>query len=446
MGRKARILAKGLFVVRNLAALMLCAAGLANAAGTAGTSPTFYKDVLPVLQKHCQECHRVGEAAPMSFFTYKETRPYAKGIREAVLKRHMPPWFADAHVGKFTNDRSLPQSDIDTLVAWADSGAKEGAATDAPAARSFVEGWRIDKPDVIFEMPEAYEVPASGTIEYTYFIVPTNFTEDKWVQMAEVRPGNRQLVHHIIAFVRDPESKWLRKYPVGKAFVPAKGGGENGMGEFITGYAPGAPPEQLRDGQAKLIKAGSDVVFQMHYTANGKPGSDRSRVGFVFSRKPVTQRVLTAAAANRKFVIPAGAPAHVVNGAITLYKPAELISLLPHMHLRGKSMEMRAVYPTGETEKLLWVPGYDFNWQLWYQLPQGKVLPAGTRIEATGTFDNSPNNKNNPDPTAEVRYGDQSWEEMMIGFFDIAVDVKANAADVFRAPKNPAQPSGAAQE
>jgi hypothetical protein len=434
----------GCIVVRNLFLLSCGVAGAAFAAGKAGSEPEFYKDVLPVLQRNCQECHRPGEAAPMAFLNYKDTRPYSKAMREAVLKRRMPPWFADAHVGKFTNDRSMPQQDIDTLVAWADTGAKEGNPKDAPAPRTFIEGWRIEKPDVVYEMPEAFEIPSSGTVEYTYFIVPTGFTEDKWISMAEARPGNRQLVHHIIAFVRAPGSKWLREFPVGKAFVPKRGGnGEGGMGDFITGYAPGAPPEVLRPGQAKLVKAGSDVVFQMHYTANGKPGTDRSKVGFVFAKAPVAERVITLAAANNKFVIPPGAPAHSVDGAITLHAQAELISLLPHMHLRGKSMEMRAVYPNGEVEKLLWVPSYDFNWQLWYQLPRGKMLPAGTRIESTGTFDNSANNKHNPDPTVEVRYGDQSWEEMMIGFFDVAIDAKMNPADLFRAPKKPASAGGA---
>jgi hypothetical protein len=424
-------------VLNKAVALPLTLAAIAAAAGSVPANPTFYKDVLPVLQRNCQECHRAGEAAPMPFFTYEQTRPWAKAMRNAVLKRSMPPWFADPHVGKFTNERSLTQTQIDTLVAWADTGAKAGNPADAPGPRQFAEGWRIDQPDVIFEMPEAYEVPSTGTIEYTYFIVPTNFTEDKWISMAEARPGDRSVVHHIIAFIREPGSKWLREYPAGKGFVPKKGGAE-GMGEFLTGYAPGAPPEVLRSGQAKLVKAGSDVVFQMHYTANGKSVRDRSRVGFVFAKQPVQQRVITLAATNRKFVIPPGAPNHAVDGAITLYQPAELISLLPHMHLRGKSMEVRAVYPTGETEKLLWVPNYDFNWQLWYQLPTGKVLPAGTRIEATGTFDNSPNNKNNPDPAAEVRYGDQSWEEMMFAFFDVAFDAKMNPADVVRAPKKPA--------
>jgi len=416
--------------------------GFAGLVGAATPNPTFYKDVLPVLQKNCQECHRAGEAAPMALMTYKDARPWAKAIKEAVAARRMPPWFADPHVGKFTNERRLSEAEIATLTAWADSGAKEGKGSDAPPPREFVTGWRIGQPDAVFEMPEEFDVPASGTIEYTYFIVPTNFTEDKWVQMAEARPGDRTLVHHIIGFVREPNSKWLRDYPAGKGFVPnRKGGGERrgeeGMGEFLTGFAPGAPPEILRSGQAKLIKAGSDIVFQMHYTANGKSGKDRSRVGMVFAREEPRQRVLTLAAANSKFVIPAGAPNHRVDGAITLHADSELVSLLPHMHLRGKAMEIRATYPTGETEKLLWVPRYDFNWQLWYQLPQAKLLPKGTKIEATGYFDNSPNNKHNPDATIEVRYGDQSWEEMMMGFFDVAIDVKVNPGDLLRAPKKP---------
>jgi mono/diheme cytochrome c family protein len=418
----------------------------AATAASKSSEVTFYKDVLPVLQKNCQQCHRAGEAAPMQLFTYKEARPWAKAMREAVITRKMPPWFADPHVGKFTNDRSMSEAEIDTIVKWADSGAKEGNAKDAPPPREFASGWIIGTPDVVYEMPEPYDVPSSGTIDYTYYIVPTGFTEDKWVQLAEARPGNRSVVHHIIAFARDPNSKWMREYPVGKAFVPNKsnrGSGEGGMGggEFISGFAPGAPPEMLRQGQAKLIKAGSDIVFQMHYTTNGKAATDRSKVGLIFAKEKPTHRVLTLAAQNGKFVIPPGAPAHSVDGAITLQGDAELISMLPHMHLRGKSMEMRAVYPTGEMEKLLWVPNYDFNWQLWYQLPRGKVLPKGTRIEATGTFDNSPNNKNNPDPAKEVRWGDQSWEEMMIGFFDVAVPADMNPADLLRAPRKPSPTS-----
>jgi hypothetical protein len=411
--------------------------------------PTFYKDVLPVLQKNCQGCHRSGEAAPMALLTYDQVRPWAAGIKEAVLSKRMPPWFADPHVGKFTNDRSMSDADRGTLLAWMETGFTKGNSADAPAPLTFAAGWSIDQPDAVFEMPSSYEVPAEGAVEYTYYIVPSGFTEDKWISMAEARPGARSVVHHIIVFAREPKSKWLRNYPVGQPFVPkGRGGDEGGFGgEFVTGYAPGLPPEQLRPGQAKLIKAGSDLVFQMHYTASGKPARDQSKVGLVFAKEAPKQRVLTLAANNSKFVIPAGAPNHRVDASTTLHADTELVGLLPHMHLRGKAMEIRAVYPSGETEKLLWVPRYDFNWQLWYQVPLGKVLPKGTRIEATGYFDNSPNNKHNPNPDIEVRYGDQSWEEMMIGFFNVAFDATMNPMDILRAPKKnaPANRSGAGE-
>ena len=419
-------------------ALTLSVVALA-AANAPAAKPTFNKDIVPILQRNCQGCHRPGEAVPMSLITYRDARPWAKAIKQAVLTRKMPPWFADPHVGTFTNDRRLSEADIAKLGAWADSGALEGKTKDAPAPLQFAEGWVIGKPEAVFETPEDAEVPANGTIDYTYFVVPTGFTEDKWVQLAESRPGNRALVHHIIVYARDPGSKWLRDYPVGKAFIPNRGGGNGEIGgQFITGFAPGSPPEALRSGQGKLIKAGSDLVFQMHYTTNGTAGRDRSKVGLIFAKEQPTQRVLTLAAANGKFAIPPGAPAHVVSGGMTLHQDTELIGLLPHMHLRGKSMEMRAVYPDGQIEKLLWVPGYDFNWQLWYQLPRGKVLPKGTRIEATGTFDNSANNRANPNPNTEVRPGDQSWDEMMMGFFNVAFDAKLDPASILRAPKKPA--------
>ena len=385
---------------------------------------TFHRDVLPVLQKNCQGCHRAGEAAPMSLMTYQEARPWAKAIKEAVLTKRMPPWFADSAHGKWSNDRSLPQVERETLVAWADTGAREGDPKDAPPLRRFIDGWNIGKPEVVFEIPKEYSVPATGTIEYTYYVVPTGFTEDKWVQLAEIRPGNRAVVHHVIAFIRAPGSKWLRDAPVGEPYVPKKSTegrreeGEGG-GEFLVGFAPGTVPEVLEPGEGKLIKAGSDVVFQMHYTTNGKAATDRSRVGFIFAKEPPKYRVLTAAAQNRKFVIPAGASNHQVDSEITLQEEAVLTAFLPHMHLRGKDFEYRLVYPTGETQTLLRVPKYNFNWQLSYYLEKPLVLPKGTKIECTAHFDNSANNPNNPNPNLEVRWGDQSWEEMMIGFFDL---------------------------
>lgn len=394
------------------------------AAKTTNPNPTFQKDVLPILQQNCQSCHRPGEPAPMSFLTYKDTRPWAKAIREAVRLRRMPPWFADPHVGKFANERNLTDAQIDTLARWADAGAPEGDAKDAPKPVSFVEGWNIGKPDMVVEMPIDYEVPSSGTIEYTYFIIPTKFKEDRWIQAAEIRPGNRRVVHHVIAFIREPGSKWLPGAAPGVPFIPKKGapGSTAFGGQWLVGYAPGFVPDLNDPGAARLVKAGSDIVIQMHYTANGKAEKDRSKVGLIFAKETPKQRIYTLAAANDKFVIPAGADNHRVDAKITLDQDMEMTSLIPHMHLRGKSFEYRIVYPDGRKEDLLRVPRYDFNWQLTYVPEKPVRLTKGTVIECTAYFDNSANNKNNPDPKSEVRHGEQSWEEMMIGFFNVAFD------------------------
>jgi hypothetical protein len=368
----------------------------------------------------------------MSFLTYREARPFAKAIKEAVLTRRMPPWFADPHAGKFANDPSMPQVEIDTLARWADSGAREGNPKDAPDPVQFVQGWNIGKPDLIVEMPKPFAVKETGTIDYTYYVLPLNLQEDTWISAAEVRPGNRRAVHHVIAFVRPPGSKWLRNAPLGEPYLPKRGEGGTPSGQWVSAYAPGMPPDTMLPGQGRLLKAGSDVVFQMHYTANGTASEDRTRIGFVFSKEPAAERVVTLASATNKFEIPPGAPDYEVRSSLTLREDSKLATLLPHMHLRGKSFEMRAVYPSGETEVLLNVPRYDFNWQLIYRPAKQKFLPAGTKIECTARFDNSANNKHNPDPTATVRYGEQSWEEMMIGFFDVAVAPDLDAGDVTR--------------
>jgi hypothetical protein len=425
---------------------------------SAGTTPpqvTFYKDVLPVLQKNCQTCHRPGEAAPMSFLTYETARPWAKGIKTAVVTKKMPPWYADPHYGKFSNDRSLSQAEIDTLVAWADSGAAAGNPKDAPKPTEWVEGWRISKPDVVLSMPVAFNIPASGTIDYQYIVIPTGFTEDKYVQLAEARPGDPKLVHHIIAFIREPGNPWLKDAKPGIPVVPRErqrqaeasgnqnrnqdGGGFGG--DFLAGYAPGTLPNIMKPGQAKLVKAGSDIVLQMHYTANGKAGTDISKIGIVFSTVKPTERILTLAAVNGSFAIPPGDPNYRVDSKITLQDDSTLIDMLPHMHFRGKDFEYRITYPTGEKETILAVPHYDFNWQLTYELAQPKLLPKGTTIECTAHFDNSPNNKYNPDPTKEVHFGEQTWEEMMIGFFDVSVPMNKTAMDLMR-PKKPAPQAG----
>ena len=389
---------------------------------------TYNKDVSPIIQTNCQGCHRPGEAAPFSMLTYAETRPWAAAMKEAVRLRVMPPWFADPHFGKFSNDRSLREKDIDTIAAWADAGAPEGDPRKMPPPAQFAAGWAIPRPDVVFEMPLTYHIPASGTIDYQKIIIPTGFTEDKWVQFAEARPDNRAHVHHIIAFVREPGSHWLEGEKPGVFFVAPKPKGDKVdtsalPSDFLVGYAPGQPPEMLAPGQAKLVKAGSDIVFEVHYTTDGTPGEDRSRVGLVFAKQPPKERVLTLSATNGTFRIPPGDPNRRVDAEFVVNAPVKLLSLHPHMHGRGKDFEYRLVFPTGEIETVLRVPNYRWHWQLWYTLANPISLPKGSKIECTAHFDNSPANPDNPDPTKEVRWGDQSWDEMMVGFFNLAFDV-----------------------
>ena len=424
---------------RTKISLLVVASAVLSTIAPAADAPapaavTFNRDVLPILQNRCQECHRPGEIGPMSLLSYKDARPWAKAIKEAVLTRKMPPWFAEPGVGHFRNDPTLSSAEATKLAAWADSGAVEGDPKEAPPPRQFTNGWSIGEPDVVFEAPKEYRVPASGAVEYTDLIIPTGFTEDKWVEKIEIRPGNRAVVHHISAYVRDKGSPWLRDYPIGEYFVQ-QGKGLDGRetrpwDTRLSGYAPGSPPELHVGGRARLFKAGSELVLEFHYTPNGKPAVDRSKIGFVFAKSPPSKRVLTLSARNVKFAIPPGAPDYAVEGSLTLSADCDLILLYPHMHLRGKAMEIRAVYPTGEKEILLRVPHYSFNWQLRYEPAGVKRLPKGTRIEATGVFDNSPNNPFNPDPKAEVRWGDQSWDEMMVGFFEVAFDARADVKEL----------------
>ncbi len=418
---------------------LLCA--ITAAAATNPPAVTFTRDVAPVLERNCQGCHRPGEAAPFSLLTYEQARPWARAIKEAVLLKKMPPWFADPHYGKFSNDRSLAQKDVDALVAWADGGTPRGDPKDLPPPVDFLEGWSIPKPDIIYELPHPYQIPATGTIEYQKVVVPSGFTEDKWVQFAEARPDNRAQVHHMILFIREPGSHWLKDAKPGVFFVAPKTTEPDTdtsalPSDFLVGYAPGQPAEILPQGQAKLIKAGSDLVLEIHYTTNGKASMDRSKVGLVFAKQPPKERVLTLSATNGTFKIPPGDPNYKVDAAFELGTTVKLASVHPHMHGRGKDFEYRIVYPTGETETLLRVPRYDWHWQLWYNLAKPIDLPKGTRIECTAHFDNSPNNPDNADPTKEVTWGDQSWDEMMVGFFDLAFPADMPVQDIFSKQKD----------
>jgi len=394
----------------SVSALLLGAALTAAPAGS-GT-PTYSKEVAAILYRRCVECHRAGEPAPMPLTTYQEARPWAKAIKQAVLQHVMPPWMADSHYGTFGNDRSVTGQDAKTLAAWADGGAPEGDPKQTPALPRFETGWNIGKPDVTIDIGKDYEVPAQGTVAYQYFTVPSNFTEDKWVEAAEVRPDKRAVIHHVIVFIQSPGATPERRE----------------ISNILVGYAPGEQPLRFDPGTAKLVKAGSKLLFQVHYTPNGKPVTDRSYVGLKFAKEPPKFKAVTANASNRQFVIPAGDPAYQVNSTWTAKEDLTLLSLMPHMHLRGKDFKFTLVYPDGREEVMLNVPKYDFNWQLEYELKAPLLLPKGTRIDCVAHFDNSPNNKYNPDPGKDVKWGDQTWEEMMMGFFTYSIPVGPAAA------------------
>jgi hypothetical protein len=379
---------------------------LPSSSATTGrnAAPTFSKDVAPIIYKNCAECHRPGEAAPMSLLTYKDVRPWAKSIREQVVSKQMPPWHADPKHGNWSNDRSLPKADIDTIVAWVEGGAKEGDAKDLPALPKFTEGWMIGKPDETFSIPEQ-SIPADGVVAYQYFTVPTNFKEDRWISAAEIRSTGRSAMHHVIVFIQDP------------------GGAPRTEGNLLAGTAPGEQPTVFEPGYGKKIVAGSKFIFQMHYTPNGVATKDVTTIGLIYAKEPVKHQVITRPIMNNRFAIPAGAAAHEVKSSYVFQQDAHIVGFMPHMHLRGKDFLYKAVYPDGREEILLSVPKYDFSWQSNYASKAAIAIPKGTRIECTAHFDNSTNNKFNPDPTKEVKWGDQTWEEMMIGWTSYYNDV-----------------------
>jgi hypothetical protein len=416
----------------------------------AAVSPRFYGDVLPILQQHCEVCHRSGGIAPMPFESYQQTRLYAGAIRKAVEQKTMPPWFADSNVGHFSNDPSLSAAEIATLVAWAEGGTPAGEEKDAPPPRHWVEGWSIPKPDLILKMPQPVLLSASGDIEYTYEIVPTHFAEDRWVQMAEVLPGARSNVHHGVVYIRPPDSPWLRHAPVGVPFTTSalsdpedRRGAHWTDSDVLLVYAPGSSPDEWSAKMAKFIPAGSALVFQMHYTTNGHAASDLTSIGLIFSKQTPEQRVLTLQLTNDHFVIPPGDPDYRVEARGALPNNATLLSLFPHMHSRGSRFEYNIVHrnddvagkPVYEIEPLLRVR-YHFHWQLSYRLAEPRFLKAGTELQAVAWYDNSEKNPHNPDPRAAVRWGEQTYDEMMVGFFDVAVPSSVDKQHFFIRARN----------
>jgi mono/diheme cytochrome c family protein len=455
-------------VISALAALCLfkLPAVSANNDRPANKQITFTKDVAPILFKNCAGCHRPDDIAPFSVLSYKDARPWAKAIREKVASREMPPWGADPRHGEFSNDARLKQSEIDAIVDWVDGGAMEGDPKDLPPAPDFSDAWRIGKPDVTLTMPEEFTLEAGGADDYIYFRVPTNFTEDKWIEAAEFRPGNKRVVHHAVVFIETPQMLEAAKNMArrgGREFDPRNGASvfERAPGPealffkegtvwrtkadapvindacaqskpgarsvtagagaaILTAYAPGKNPDVYQPGAAKRIPAGSNLILQMHYSkTTGKPEKDRTSVALIFAKRPVEKTVETLTAINSLFLIPPGAENHEATACYNVPRDLQFVNFFPHMHVRGKDMKYEVVYPDGRSETLLRVDKYNFNWQTLYILRNPLFVPKGSRFVVTAHFDNSAKNKYNPDPTKAVRFGEPTYDEMLVGYADV---------------------------
>jgi hypothetical protein len=389
-------------IARISVGVVLSAVLLAPVSAGAQT-PTFAKDVAPIFYSKCVECHRPTMFAPMSLVKFDDARPWAKSIRNRVSARTMPPWGADPTHGVFKNDPRLSDKEIATILAWVDGGAPKGDDKDMPAMPSFTDGWTIGEPDAVFEMKEAYQIPATGVIEYQYIRIPMNIPEAKWLAAIEIKPQARAHVHHVLAYTQ----------PAG---TPINEAGALGPGN-IGGVTPNKPGVVFDPGVGRMLEANSDLILQMHYTTNGEAAVDKTVVGLKFLKEPPSMVQRGGSVIQPRFVIPAGDPNAEVRGSRVLQADTVITSFTPHMHVRGKDMTYTAKYPDGRTEVLLSVPKYDFNWQITYQLKEAKRMPKGTEIEVVAHYDNSPQNKFNPDPTKDVRWGDQTFEEMMIGFW-----------------------------
>ena len=437
--------------------------------------PTYTADIAPILYQHCTPCHHPNDSAPMSFLTYKETKPWAAAIREAVVTRTMPPWKADPHFGKFKNDSSLTDAQIALIKAWAENGKPEGDPSSLPAQPTYTAGWQIGKPDLVIAIPP-HHLSAKGPDEYEKFSVPTNFTEDRWVIAAELRPGNRKVVHHAhVSVVQaalgstptasktsdDPQAeyrKWLTVHegklswrrpeaPVindgcivdDNGYLPGSKPVDAKMGSWgmLASYLPGRGADVFPEGTARLIPAGSTLDFQLHYSrSTGKPEVDETSVGLIFAKEPPSQPAKRVDYSNLLFRVPPGASNVEVTECHTFQKDIYITSLTPHMHLRGKDSKFQVTYPDGKQETLLSVPHYNFNWQITYKLAEPKFLPMGTRMAVISHFDNSPNNPLNPDPAQIVRWGEASEMEMMDGWVEYVEKPLGSPRDRSGAPQS----------
>lgn len=440
---------------------------ICSALPVAAADVTFTHDVAPILYQHCVSCHHPNDIAPMSLLTYKDARPWAAAIKQAVVTGKMPPWKADPAYGKWSNDARLSDAGKNTLVTWINGPKLEGDPKDMPAVPAFPDGWKIGKPDAVVAIPE-HKLDATGPDEYSYITVPTNFTEDKWVRAAELRPGNRRIVHHAHVFVVDPDAqtkktatpdpaqeytKWLQIHQGSLTFIRPDapvindgclqddngafpGSHQSDLGNLIASFLPGREADVYPEGTARLVKAGSKINFQIHYSrATGKPETDITSVGLIFAKEPPRQVARRIDLSNHLFRIPAGSPDQEVTECHTFTKDMYITSLTPHMHLRGKSMRMEVTYPDGRSETLLNVPQYDFNWQITYRAATPIFIPKGTRFKIDARFDNSPNKRGNPDPAKVIRWGSASEVEMMDGWVEYVDALPNQPTQVTRASR-----------
>lgn len=368
---------------------------------------TWHNRVSRIVQDNCQECHRAGENGPFELMNYADVKANRTMIKRQVKNKLMPPWFANPAHGEFSNDRSLSDEDREALLGWIENGCPEGDAKDAPLPRKFTEGWKIGEPESVLQIAQPITVPAKGKVEYQYVKVKTSFDEDKWVQAMEIRPSAPQVVHHVLIFLKYP-----RNHPRASEQPDDRGG----LAGYFMGMVPGQGEIVFPEGMGKFLPKGAEMTFQIHYTPNGEEVQDQPRLGMIFCKEKPKKEVTTTGVSNVFFEIPAGADNHEVKAIHIAQQDMRVLSLMPHMHVRGKAYKYVAKLPSGEEITLLDIPRYDFNWQLVYVLREPIDLPKGSKIYATGWYDNSDKNPANPDPTKKVGFGEQTWQEMQIGY------------------------------
>ncbi len=431
--------------------LLLAACGFA-ASMSGFASSTYSRDIQPIIAMHCVGCHQPGAIAPMAFLSYQETRPWGRAIRQAVLQRSMPPWHAEPNPAhEFRNNRALSEGEIRTLAEWVEAGCPEGSPSAPLKPAAVAGGWKLGKPDVVVEVP-GFSIPATGLLPYSFLIVPLHLEHDTWIRAAEFQIDQAASVHHMNAYVRPAGSSFLAGEPANRIFSPTvaeRGRRREGERVFdrrqmLLGYEPGYQPMAWLPDGGKLLPAGSDLVFEMHYSPSGKAAVDHSKLALYFAPAPPKYRVLAIdTLRDLDLNIPPGDAQYVSNTSFTLGSAVELLSVQPHMHRRGASMDVQAILPDGHVEPLVRVPRYDFNWQTTYVYREPLQLPAGTKLESRATFDNSANNKSNPDPQATVRWGDQTIDEMHIAFLELVLDARADPEKVLVAkPRMIGQGSG----